>query len=145
MGSVLTYNGSVLRSSTLVLENDYIPVSDKGAASGVATLDINTKITPSQANAYIDTISSATTLTASHSGHLLKVTGTYTITIPSELATGMEVEILNYGTGTVTVSAAAGVTLNGVSAGSKIITEQYTSAVLKCFGSTEWIIQGAIS
>ena len=52
---------------------------------------------------------------------------------------------MNYGTGVITVKAASGVTLNGTSAGSKTIDEQYTSAILKCVASNTWVIQGAIS
>lgn len=122
----------------------YIPSSEKGANSGVATLDSNGKVTAAQTSARIVSKSSAYTLQSSDAGCLFAVTGTTTITIPSTLAVGTEIEILNYGTGTVTVAAASGVTLNGTSAGSKEIKEQYTSAVLKAITSTAWVIQGAI-
>ena len=123
----------------------YIPSSEKGANSGVATLDSNGKVTAAQTSARIVSKSSAYTLQSSDAGCLFAVTGTTTITIPSTLAVGTEIEILNYGTGTVTVAAASGVTLNGTSAGSKEIKEQYTSAVLKAITATAWVIQGAIS
>ena len=122
----------------------YIPSSEKGANSGVATLDSNGKVTASQTSARIVSKSSAYTLASSDAGCLLTVTGTTTITIPGTLAVGTEVEIMNYGTDTVTVTASSGVTLNGTSAGSKTISEQYTSAVLKAITATAWVIQGAI-
>ena len=125
--------------------SNYIPSSEKGANSGVATLDSNGKVTASQTSARIVSKSSAYTLASSDAGCLLTVTGTTTITIPGTLAVGTEIEIMNYGTGTVTVKAASGVTLNGTSAGSKEITDQYTSAVLKAITATAWVIQGAIS
>lgn len=123
----------------------YIPSSEKGANSGVATLDSNGKVTAAQTSARIVSKSSAYTLQSSDAGCLFAVTGTTTITIPSTLSVGTEIEVLNYGTGTVTVAAASGVTLNGTSAGSKQIKEQYTSAVLKAITATAWVIQGAIS
>lgn len=124
--------------------SSYIPTSQKGANSGVATLDSNGKVTASQTSARIISKSAAYTLAAGDAGCLFTVTGTTTITIPSTLDAGTEIEIMNYGTGTVTVTAASGVSLNGVSAGSKTIAEQYTSAVLKAITATAWVIQGAI-
>ena len=125
--------------------SNYIPTSDEGANNGVATLDANGKVTASQTSARIVSKSAAYTLASSDAGCLLTVTGTTTITIPGTLAVGTEIEIMNYGTGTVTVAAASGVTLNGTSAGSKQITDRYTSAVLKAITATAWVIQGAIS
>ena len=124
--------------------SNYIPTSDKGANSGVATLDANGKVTASQTSARIVSVSTNTTLSSSHIGCLITATGTITITIPNSLAIGTEIEIMNYGTGTITVTAASGVSLNGVSAGSKTIPEQYTSGVLKAITATAWVIQGAI-
>ena len=121
-----------------------IPSSEKGANSGVASLDSYGKVNAAQTSARIVSKSAAYTLQSSDAGCLLAVTGTTTITIPSTLPLGTEIEIMNYGTGTVTVAAASGVTLNGASAGSKTIAEQYTSAVLKAITATAWVIQGAI-
>lgn len=122
-----------------------IPSSEKGANSGVASLDSYGKVNAAQTSARIVSKSAAYTLQSSDAGCLLAVTGTTTITIPSTLPLGTEIEIMNYGTGTVTVAAASGVTLNGVSAGSKTVAEQYTSAVMKAITATAWVIQGAIS
>ncbi len=122
-----------------------IPSSEKGANSGVASLDSYGKVNAAQTSARIVSKSAAYTLQSSDAGCLLAVTGTTTITIPSTLPLGTEIEIMNYGTGTVTVAAASGVTLNGTSAGSKTIGTQYTSAVIKAITATAWVIQGAIS
>lgn len=124
---------------------DYVPTSQKGANNGVATLTADGKVTPAQASAKIVNVSSNTTLASSHAGVLVCATGSITITIPGTLDVGTEIEIMNYGTGTITVTAASGVTLNGTSAGSKTISNQYTSAVLKAITATAWVIQGAIS
>ena len=106
--------------------------------------EINDRLACAKA-APIDSISAATTLTAVHQAHLLLVNGTYTITIASGLPVGMECEVMNYGSGTVTIAAASGVTLNGSSGGSKTVPSRYTSAVLKCVASNTWVIQGAIT
>lgn len=112
----------------------------------LALVDTSTnKIQADLITANVTTVSSNTTLGASHANCLLKCTGAITITIPSSLTSADEIEIMNYGTGTVTVTAAAAVTLNGVAGNSKTIPDQYTSAVLKRVGSNEWVIQGAIS
>ena len=121
-----------------------LAISEKGAANGLATLDANGKVTASQTSARIVSVSTNTTLSSSHVGCLIVATGTITITIPNSLAVGTEIEIMNYGTGSITVTAASGVSLNGVAAGSKTIPDQYTSGVLKAITATAWVIQGAI-
>lgn len=115
------------------------------ADTSKADLNSNSKVDADQASAYIISISSNTTLSSTHYGCCLSVTGTRTITIPTGLEIGIEIEIMNMGTGTVTVAGATGVSLNGVSAGSVTIPAQYTSGVLKCMSSNSWVIQGAIS
>ena len=152
VGYVTGYvSGALATYATLSDLADYVPTSSLGAVSGVATLDSNGKITASQASARIVAVSSNTTLSSSHYNCLLRATGTITITIPAGLDEGSEIEIMNYGTGTITVQGAAGtggaadVILNGVTSGSKQITERYTSAVLKCVATNTWVIQGAIT
>ena len=124
------------------LANAAVPNTAKGVS--VATLDGNTKVTAAQASSYMFMLQENTTLTASHEGCMLVCTGNITITIPSTLTAGTEIEILNYGTGVITVTGASGVSLNGASAGSKTIPDQYTSGVLKAISASQWVIQGAI-
>ena len=80
------------------------------------------------------------------------------VTIPTNttvgFAVGTEIEVVRYGTGTVTIKAATGVTVkydaNGTAtsvAGSSVsvpIKSQYTSVVLKKMATNEWLVQGAI-
>lgn len=141
---ILKGNGSGSISAATA-GTDYVDPSALGAASGVATLDGNSKVTPAQASARIITISSSTSLSAAHAGCLVgsTATGAITVTISSGLAEGTEIEVMNYGGGAVTVSPASGVTLNGGS-NSFTISNQYTSGVLKCVASNTWVIQGAI-
>ena len=108
--------------------------------SHYATLDSDSKITATQATAKQVDISSNTTLTASHNGCRLRVTGTRTITVPSTLSAGFECEILNYGTGTVTI-AVSGSTLNGSST-SKTSSSKYDVEVLAALTATDWLVKG---
>ena len=126
--------------------NNYVPTTDKGAASGIATLDANTKVTPAQASAYIQSYSSTHDIGTSDYGCLLLVTGTTTINIPTGATVGTEVEVMNYGTGTVTIAGkTSSVLVNGTAGGSVNVADQYTSCVLKCVASNTWVAQGAIS
>lgn len=126
--------------------SSYIPSSEKGANSGVATLDSVGVVLPEQTSARGTLISNSTrTLSTDDAGKFLYFSASCTVTIPSTLAQRTEIVLVNYGTGVVTVTAGSGVTLNGVSQGSRTIPTQYTSALLKAMTATEWVIFGAIA
>ena len=110
------------------------------APSHYATLDSNSKITPTQATARQVDISSNTTLADTHNGCRLLVTGSRTITVPSTLSAGFECEIVNYGIGTVAI-AVSGTTLNGSST-SLTSTKQYDVAALAALTATDWMVKG---
>ena len=131
----LAYDGA---EAAWNLANAAIPGNQKGAADGVATLDAYGKITPAQATARMVTINSNTTLTAAHNGCRILAVGTVTVTIPSTLAAGMEVEVYNYGTGVVTIQAASGVSLNGTAADSRTLDNKYDVASLAALTATDW-------
>ena len=127
----------------------YIPASQKGVATGVATLDSDSKVAAEQASSKLVAVTDSKTLTSSDFGTMQEVTATtaITITLPTSDNTviGAEAEILlNASSGEVTITPPTGVTLNGAS-GSKVISEAYGIAVLKCVGNSEWIIKGDIS
>ena len=129
--------------------SDYIPASQKGAETGVATLDSYSKVTAEQASSKLVVVAGSKTLTSSDFGTMQKVTATtaITITLPTSANTvsGAEVEILlNASSGEVTITPPTGVTLNGASE-SKVISEAYGIAVLKHVGGSKWIIKGDIS
>jgi hypothetical protein len=71
------------------------------------------------------------------------------VTIPAEATVafpvGSVVSLLQTGAGLVTVTAAAGVTLNGASAGSKDLAGQWASAALVKLGSDAWAISGGVA
>ena len=149
MGSVLTYNGSVLKSSNVIFENNYIPATEKGAASGVASLELNGKVTGDQITAPMKTITINYTLTDNDNGYLLVCdSANVTITLPNSVLTaGFEIEIMNYGGYTVTIASEnSSVYINGVESSSVSVPERYTSAILKLIDNTNkrWVIQGVI-
>lgn len=110
------------------------------APSHYATLDADSKVEATQATAAMVDISSSTTLTAAHNGKRIKATGSITITVPSTLSAGFECEIINYGTGTITIGR-SGTTLNGASS-NMTMTNRYDVAVLAALTSTDWIVKG---
>lgn len=120
---------------------DYILLTEKGAASGVATLDSDQKVTASQAAAAYESKSSNYTITSSDAGHVLLCTGTITITMAS-LAQGTEIEIWNKGSGLVTISGTLFVAGYGSLSSCKI--SSYGVAVCKRMNST-WHIAGGVT
>lgn len=70
-----------------------------------------------------------------------------TVTIPANATAafdvGAEIGVFALGAGTVTITAAAGVTLNGVTAGSTTIDAQYDAVCLRKTGTDAWVIIGA--
>ncbi len=133
-----------------------IPSAQKGAASGVATLDANSKVAATQASSRIINVMDATTLTADHSGCLLMnfSTPTVVLTIPSDtdnaiFPVGTEIEVLRWHTsGSVTIASAGDVYLCGngsVSAGRSIsIGNAYGVISLKKISPSYWLAAGDI-
>lgn len=73
-----------------------------------------------------------------------------TITIPANattaIAVGTTINLIQYGAGAVTITAASGVTLNGVTAGSGDIATRYRDvATLTKIATDEWLAFGGIS
>ena len=119
--------------------------SEKGAASGVATLDANSKVTASQAAADVVTVGADLTLSSSHAGRFLqcKNSSAITITIPTGIAVGTEIEIYRGGAGAVTLSAASGVTVE-CKESTYGIADQYTAVVLKWRATNVVVIGGNV-
>lgn len=135
--------GDMLKSTYDADDDGVVDDSEKlggYAPSHYATLDSDSKITATQATAKQVDISSNTTLAASHNGCRLRATGTCTITVPSTLSAGFECEVLNYGTGTITI-AVSGSTLNGSST-SITSSNKYDLEVLAALTATDWLIKG---
>lgn len=72
-----------------------------------------------------------------------------TLNIPTNasvaFATGTKIPVLRLGSGTCTIDAATGVTLNGVSGGSCTISTRYQGALLAKTGTDAWVVSGDVS
>ena len=121
----------------------------KGTANGLATLNANTKVTPSQASAKIIRIIGDTTLSLEHDGAFLYVDSTndVVITIPASTTVafplGAEIEICQWNSGSVTFAGANGVTINSVG-GSKQISDRSASVGLKQVETNVWLLNGSL-
>ena len=117
-----------------------------------ATLDATGKVAAVQASANLVGIDASATLDVTHCGKFLRVSSSsaITITIPdsADIPNETEIEILRYGAGNVTISAASNIGLRGIGSTatgeSYKITDRYGVAVLKRIGSATWIISGAV-
>lgn len=84
-------------------------------------------------------------------GRILETTGasSVTVTIPAEASipfeTGTLINITQIGAGVATVTAAAGVSLNGVPGGSVALAGQWSGVALTKRGADAWIVQGALA
>jgi hypothetical protein len=118
-----------------------------GVASKAASLDSNSKVTASQAAARIIDVTDNKTLALSDAGTMqrLNSASNLTVTVPLESSVaypdGTEIEITRYGTGTCTIAAASGVTINK-NGSALTIKDRYTSAYLKKIADDEWLLQG---
>jgi len=119
-------------SSVLLKENSgSLSIRDNGDTSdaGILAFRPALQITASRNLAATD-----------NSRHLYSTSTTaYTLTIVAgTFSLGQEFEIAQLGTGVVTLTAGAGVTLNGVVASSKSLA-QYQAAFVKCYGSDVFV------
>lgn len=120
-----------------------------GAASGLATLDGNKKVTEWQASAATYNATAGHTLVAGEAGMFVRLNNTadVTITIPENSAVdfliGTEIEFCRWNTGNVTFAAASGVAL--VSAdGARKIDVRYGVACLKKTDVNTWLLSGCL-
>jgi hypothetical protein len=93
----------------------------------------------------------AHTLEAIDLGSILETTGTsvVTVTIPDEASVPFEIgtliNISQVGAGVATITAAPGVSLNGITGGSVALGGQRAGAALTKRGADAWVLQGALS
>ena len=124
--------------------------NSKGAASGLATLDTNIKVTPSQASAKIVRLIGDTTLALEHDGAFLYVDSANdaVITIPADTSVafplGAEIEVCQWNTGSVTFAGATGVEIHSVG-GIKQIADRYAAVGLKQIAVNHWLLNGALA
>jgi hypothetical protein len=124
--NVKTINGeSVLGSGDLTV-------------SGGATLPVVQSLTSSRTLALADANTFNVNSTAS----------AYTATVPAQAtvawAADTEIHFLRAGTGAITITAAAGVALNGVTAGSVTMNAQHGAVTIKRIGLNAWWLGGLV-
>ena len=114
-------------------------------ANYVKTTDV-----PGMLNSATVTKSANFTLSLDEAGKLVKCTKTsaQTVAVPANASVafpvGTEIELVQYGAGKVTISAASGVTINAAG-GAKKTASQYSCAVLKKIDTDEWLLAGGLT
>jgi len=93
-------------------------------------------------NSSICSVSTNTTIDATYSGKIIEATNTITITLPNGMATGMVVDIVNVGAGTITLAAST--TLQSKSSRTKLAS-QYVGATAYHRGSNVWLATGDLT
>jgi hypothetical protein len=88
----------------------------------------------------IVSVTGTTSINATHANKIVECDGTFTVTLPNSMVTGMRVDIINIGTGTITLAAST--TL--VSDGTKLDT-RYTGASAYHRGSNVWLAVGRLT
>jgi hypothetical protein len=123
--------------------NTYTATTANGlyqSKSSVVTLTGTTlPATYSPLNLGIVILTGNTTISAAHNGKLIHANGTFTITLPNSLATGLNFSVTNIGTGAITFTAAT--TLNSIS-GNKRLVDQYGGVTMYHAGSNIWYAIG---
>lgn len=124
-----------------------IPSSEKGASSGVATLDSNGKVVATQASRAAHWISASLTLSENHAGCMLHCSSSsaITVTIPKDanynFPIGTEIMVCRWNTGTLTIAGQSGVQIRSL--GSKFtISGQNGVAWLKKQNTDTWLLWG---
>ena len=98
--------------------------------------------TYSQLNTLIVSLTGNTSIDATYAGKTIEANGTFTITLPNGMATGMQVDIVNVGAGTITLAAST--TLQSKSSRNKLAS-QYIGASAYHRGSNVWIAVGDLT
>lgn len=115
--------------------SSYIPTTEKGAASGVATLNASSLVTASQLYSPAVTVSANTDI-ASYYGYTMYASGTITLSIGTYTDTA-EIVIWNTSTGTVTISGTLFVQGYGNKTSCKI--DSYGCVLVKINGSRAYV------
>ena len=131
-----------------------IPTSQKGSANGVASLDVNGKVTASQASSKVIQHASVTNYTMTEAdmgkmhlfGYDAGSTATATITIPP-LTLGDEFEVTKANAGVTLVFSAGDCTFRTAEASSVTtltMNQSYGVAVFKFMPGNRWLVVGDV-
>lgn len=124
-------------------------VTDAKLAKAKADLDSDGKVKASQASSKIVTVTASRALDLSDAGKFLMCNSSsaITITIPAAATVafpaGTELEFCRYGTGALTFTPAAGVTIRSLYS-SLTAGDQYACVALKKLNTDVWILTGSL-
>lgn len=117
---------------------------------GAAELDSNSKVVAAQASSSILSKSANYTLVLTDAGKMVifSASSAVTLTIPTNASVafpvGTEIEVVQKGSGIVTVAGASGVTIDSLDSMTSL-AGQYSVAGLKKINTNEWILAGALA
>lgn len=156
----LSAQGAVIKTAIGMTTFGASLTDDADAAAGRATLGLGTAAveaatafaTPAQLTAVTINAQTGTTYTlaladagrvvtmANASANVLTVPANATVALPVETI----INVLQKGAGVTTITGAAGVTINGSSAGSVAISAQWQGVSLLKIATDDWIVSGAL-
>jgi len=93
-------------------------------------------------DATIVSVTGTTTIDATYKGKIIEASGTFTITLPDSMDTGMRVDIVNVGTGTITIAAST--TLQSKDS-AVTLANQYGGGSVYHRGSDVWLLVGDLT
>ena len=126
-----------------------IPATEKGSASGVASLNANGKVAAAQTSAEQTAETASFTLALEDAGKLMRVNASsaVTITIPTNAGVAFppntEIEFVQFGNGALTFSGANGVSIYSLD-GALTTAGKYAVVCLKKIYSDVWLLSGAL-
>lgn len=126
-----------------------IPATEKGSASGVASLNANGKVAAAQTSAEQTAETASFTLALEDAGKLMRVNASsaVTITIPTNAGVAFppntEIEFVQFGNGALTFSGANGVSIYSLD-GALTTAGKYAVACLKKIYTDVWLLSGAL-
>lgn len=109
-----------------------------GATSNIQA-QINTKTDKTKT---IVTLTGNTALNATYADKLIEANGTFTITLPDGMATGMRLDVINIGAGIITLAASTTLNTKG---GAKRLIAQWVGASAYHRGSNVWVAVGDLT
>jgi hypothetical protein len=130
-------------TGVVVLDSDDISVPSWDGTSGIVTDALNELYNKGGSVDFeIVSLTTTTTIDDTYAGKVIECNGTFTVTLPNSMNLGMNVTIINIGTGVITIAASG--TLQSKASYNKI-TVQYAGATAYHRGSNIWLLAGDIN
>ena len=111
--------------------------SDFNTYSGATETAIDTKL---DLDATIVSLTGTTSLDATYKGKIVEANGTFTITLPNSMTTGMKLDVINVGTGVITFAAST-----TLQAKANTLADQWGGTSIYHRGSNQWVLVGDLT